>query len=131
MLVGVFDEAGKGLHHAGKESLLVGCQIGPRLHAWVARWQDGIGRDQAHGLLALKCLLTHPVPALIELTRIFVDVTLRHMKRAVRCAKGQVHEEWLARGHLLLIAQHSDSLLGHVFAEVVPLMLRHRYPVIV
>ena len=101
VVVGVLQEAGEHLHHAGIEALLLGRQAVPVGHIGVVARKHGALRDDAQFLLAREGVLAVGVPAAIEFALVLVGPLLRHVVGRMHGAGAEVHEEGLIRRHLL------------------------------
>ena len=119
VVVGLLQEPGVHLHHAGKESLLLGGKGVPRLHAGGAGRELRVSRYDTQLLLPREYLLADFVPALVELPLVLLDPLLLRVVRGVRGARGVVDEERLVRRHGLLHLDPMRCLVGQVVVEVV------------
>ena len=79
--------------------------------------------NDPHHPLTFESLLAKFVPALIELTLVFLNPLFRRVMRSV-CRTGCiVDEEWLVRRHRLLELDPLDGLGRHVGGEVVVFLI--------
>ena len=143
--VGVREEAGVDLGHPAEQPLLLGRQRVPRPRAVqrrerlavrprarlgradrVQRRQLGVGRDDAHLLLARERLLAHRLIAHVEPALEAVDPLLRGVVRRVTRARRVVEEERLLGREHLGVLDELQRLVGHVLGEVVALLRRAR-----
>ena len=83
VMIGVLEEAGEHLHHAGVKPPLVGGQLVPVLHVGIVTRKDSVLRDDAQLLLPGEHLFAKRVPAVVELSLVFVRPLLRHLVRSV------------------------------------------------
>ena len=77
VVIGVLEEAGEHLHHAGVEPAFVGGELVPLLHVGVVPRQHGVRGDDAQLLLPREHLLAVGVPAVVELALVLVGPFLR------------------------------------------------------
>ena len=124
VMVGVRQEAGEDLHHAGVELLLVGRQRVPVLHVGIVAREFGVLRDDAQLLLPREHLLAVGIPAVVELALVLVRPLLGHVMRRVHRAGAEVHEERLVRRDLLGVGDEADRLVHQVLGQVVALFRR-------
>ena len=80
-----------------------------------------LGGDDAELLLLREGAFALHVPAVGELTLVFVSPLLRHMVRRMGRARREVHEEWLVGHQRLLRADPADGLIGQVLRQVITL----------
>ncbi len=119
VVVGVLGEAGEDFHEAALErSFILGDRF-PGGHGGGTRRELGVLWNPALLLGALEDALAVRVPAVVELVLVFVGPLLHHLVRAVRCARGPIHEERLVRREGPLFAQPLDGVLRDVLGEVV------------
>ena len=126
LVVGVLEEAGEDLHHAGVEPALVGGQVVPLLHVGIVARQLGVLGDDAEFLLPGEHLLAVGVPAVVELALVLVGPFLGHLVRRVVGAGGEVQEERLVRRDLLEVGDELDGLVGQIDGQVIALLGRLR-----
>ena len=143
LVVGVREEPGVDLGHAAEQPLLVVRErvprprdveqrerlaVGPGARLGradrVDRRQLGVGRDDAHLLLAGQRLLAHRLVAHVEAALELVDPLLRRVVRRVAGARRVVEEERLLRRDRLGVLDELDRLVGEVLGEVVALLRR-------
>ena len=92
----------------------------------VQRRQLGVGRDDAHLLLARERLLAHRLIAHVEAALEAVDPLLRRVVRGVAGARRVVEEERLVGRQHLGVLDELERLVGEVLGEVVALLRRAR-----
>ena len=124
MVVDVFEESRIDLHLAREDRPHVLRRLVPGGDLVRPRGQNSVGGDHAQLLLSCERLLTHLVPALIELALVSVDPVLRHVVRRVAGAGREIHEERLVGHQRFLLARPLDRLVRHVLGEVVALLGR-------
>jgi len=122
VVVGVGDEAREDLHVAGEEPTLVLRQALPLRHPRRPLGQHGLGRHHALGDLSVVGTPAPGLPAVVELPAVRRHPLLGDLVGSVRGAGGQVAEERLAGGGLLLVPDHRDRLVDQVLGEVVALL---------
>ena len=136
-------EAGVDLGHPAEQLLLVGVQRVPRPREVerrvglparasarlrrpdrIHRRQLGVGRDDAHLLLAREGLLAHRLVAHVEAALEPVGPLLGDVVGRVAGARCVVEEERLVRGDRLGVLDELQRLVGEVLGEVVTLLRR-------
>ena len=141
LVVGVGDEAGVDLGHAGEEALLVvGERVpGPhevelrprlpvgtgdpvRLSVRVDRRELDVLGQEAELLLAGEDALADRLVALVEAPLVRVRPLLEDVVRRVRAARAEVHEPGLVGIDRLRVAHELDRLVGQVLREVVAVL---------
>ena len=145
VVVGVGEEAGVDLGHPREEPLLFVGERVPRLRVVelreglalrapagrrradrVDRRQLGVGRDEAHLLLAGQRLLAQRLVAHVEAPLELVDPLPRRVVRRVAGARRVVEEERLLGRDRLGVPDELERLVGDVLGEVVALLRRLR-----
>ena len=121
-MVGVLQEAGEYLHHAGIKAFLFGGKAIPVGHIGVVAGEHGALRDDAQLFLARKGEFSIGIPAAIKLALIFIGPFLWHVVRRMHGAGAEVHEEGLVGRHLLRIGDHRPGLGHQIGGEVVSLL---------
>ena len=142
LVVGVGDEPGVVLGHAGEQAPLVlaqgvpgphEVQLGPRLPVGpgglglavgVDRRQLGVGGQQPHSLLVLQDPGPDGLIALVEAALVAVGPLLPHVVGGVGAAGAEVRVEGLVRRHRLGVADELDRLVDQVGRQVVALLGR-------
>ena len=124
VVVGVLQEPGKDLHHAGVELLLLGRERVPLGHVGVVAGEFGVRRDDAQLFLAGKGLLAIGLPAIVELALVLVGPFLAHVMRRVHGPGAEVHEEGLVGRHLFGVGDEADGLVHQVLGDVIALLRR-------
>ena len=119
VVIGVIKEAGKGLLQAQRERLLRLAQFGPGLDPRIAWRKFGVGRHDAHRLLARKPLLADRVPAGIEAAAVFGDVLGRRLMRRMGRTKGEIEKKRFFRDQRFLVAHETDRMIDQIFGEVI------------
>src|SRR5580693_6826120 len=107
----MFGETGGHFHQAPLEGLLALGDALPGRHGFVPRRELSIGGDPALLLSTLEYAFTVGVPAVVELTLIFVSPLLHDVVRAVNRAARPVHVERLIRLEGLVLAQPADGVV--------------------
>ena len=126
LVVGVFEEAGEHLHHAGVEPPLLVGEIIPLLYVGVVPRQHRVLGDDAQFLLAREHLLAVGVPPIVELSLVLVRPFRRYLVRRMVGAGREVQEERLVGRDLLEVGDEFDCLVGEIDGEVVALLRRCR-----
>ncbi len=119
--VGVLGVARVDLHLPGIQALVRLVERVPGRERIVARRQRRVGRDDAELLLARERLLSHHVPALVELAAVLVRPLARHVVRRVAAAGRDVGEPRRLRLLGADLVKPVDRLVGEVVLEVVVL----------
>ena len=122
--VRVLQEAGVHLHLTREDRLQLSRHVVPRGNLLVAGSQLAVRRHDAELLLAGQDLLTQSIPPVIEATLVLRRPLSGHVVRRVGRTGGVVDEERLVRHERLLLAHPPDRPVGHVLAEVIPLLRR-------
>ena len=142
LVVGVAEEAGVDLGHAGEQPLLVvgerlpgphAVSLRPRLAVVARRVGVGVDRrqlgalgDDPELLLALEDALAIRLVAHVEHALVPVRPLLRDVVRRVGGARAVVEEERLVRRDRLRVLDELDRLVGEIDREVVALLGRLR-----
>ena len=122
LVVGVLEESGEYLHHAGVEPALVLGELVPLLHVGVVPRQHRVLGDDAQFLLPREDLLAVGVPAVVELALVLVGPFLWHLMRCVIGTRCEVEKERLFGRDLFEVGDELDGLVGEVHGEVVTLL---------
>ena len=120
----MLDEAGEDFHQTPLKWPLVFGNAVPSRHGLRARRQLGVCRNPAQFLLPLEGALAQRIPAVVELAFVFVGPFLEDMVRPMRGAGRPVHQEGLVGRKRAMPAHPGDGLVGHVFAQMVLLIMR-------
>ena len=122
LVVGVLEESGEDLHHAGIEPALVVGELVPLLHIGVVPREHGVLGDDAQFLLPGEDLLAVGVPSVVELALVFVGPFLRDLMGRMVGTGGEVEEERLVGRDLFEVGDELDGLVGQIDGEVVTLL---------
>ena len=138
--IGVGQETGEHLGHAGEQLLLVLAELVPRPHrvllrpglpvragdiaVRVDRGELGVRCDDAEPLLVLQHDLSVPLVTHVEGAGVAVRPFGEHMMWRVPGARADVGEPGLVRCDHRRIANEFDGPVGHVLGEVVALLRR-------
>jgi hypothetical protein len=125
-MVGVLEEPGEDLHHAGIERALLGRERAPVLHVGVATREHRVPGNDPLLLLPCEDLLAIGVPAVVELALVPVGPLLGHVMRRVLGTGRELQEEGLARRERLGVLDELDGAVHQVLGQVVPLLRRPR-----
>ena len=126
LVIGVLEESGEDLHHAGVEPALVIGEFIPLLHVGVVPRQHRVLGHDAQFLLPREHLFAVGVPAVVELALVLVGPFLGHLVGRVVGAGREVEEERLVRCDLFEVGDELDGLVGQIDGEVVALFGRLR-----
>ena len=126
VMVGMFHESRKHFHHPRVQFLLVRRQLVPIRNIRIVTRKLGVFGHDAQFLLAFEDSFAIGVPAVVELSLVFVGPLLGHLMRRVVCAGGEIQEERLVRRHLLGVPNELDRLVDEVFGQMVALLRRLR-----
>ncbi len=126
LVIGVLEEAGEDLHHAGVEPAFVVGELVPLLHVGVVSRQHRVLGDDAQFLLPREHLLAVGVPAVVELALVLVGPFLGHLVGRMVGAGREVEEERFVGRDLFEVGDELDRLVGQIDGEVVTLLGRLR-----
>ena len=124
VVVGVGQKAGKDLHHARVELLLLRGERLPVWHVRVVTREFGALRDDAQRFLPGEDLLAVGIPAVVEHALVLVRPLLGHVMRRVHGAGTEMQVKRLVRRDLLGIGDELDGLVSQVLGQVVALLGR-------
>ena len=121
LVVGERQVTGEVLHEPRIQPLLVGAQRVPGRAPLRSRCVLRVRRDDAHLALPLKRLLTHRIPALVELTGETLAPLRPDVVWSVHRTGREVHQHWLVGVDRLAVPQPTDRPVGHIRHEVIAL----------
>ena len=124
--VGVTDEAGVDLHHAGEHLALRSRQCRPVRDARVALPELGPRREDPQPDLAFEDLNAFLVPAVIEGAAVALDPLAGRLVGRVARAEAEIQEERLRGRETAQVADLGDRLIDEVLAEVIAGTVGHR-----
>ena len=119
VVIGVIEKSGESLLQAKRQRLLGRTQLGPGLDARISRREFGVGRHDAHLLLARKPLLANRIPASIEAAAVLGDVLGRRLVRRVGRTECEIEKKRFFRDQRFLVAHETDCMIDQVFGEVI------------
>ena len=119
LVVGVGGEAGKDLHLAGVQALLVGGQIRPVLDSLGLPGELRALRHDPQLDLPRQCLLPILVPAHVETAAILPNPLFGNVEGSVRGARREVDEEGLLGSQRLLEPHPLDGFVRQIGRHVV------------
>ena len=122
LVIGVLEEAGEHLHHAGVEPSFVLGELVPLLHVGVVPGQHRVLGHDAQFLLPREHPLAVGVPAVVELALVLVGPFLGYLMGRMVGAGREVEEERLVGGDLFEVGDELDRLVGEIDREVVTLL---------
>jgi hypothetical protein len=122
VMVGMGQETGEHLHHAGIKLLLAGRERVPVLDVGIVAGELGVLGNDAQLLLALEDPLAIGIPAIVELALVFVRPFLRHVMGRMHRARAEIHEEGLVGRDLLGIGDEGDRLICNVLGQMIALL---------
>ncbi len=122
--VDVLDEAREYFHQSTLKRPLRFRNVVPRGHRFGARRELRVGGNPAEFLLPFERALAQRVPAVVELTLIFVGPLFEDVVRPMARTGRPVHQERLIRRVRAMLAQPHDRLVGEIFAQVVLRIVR-------
>ena len=125
-MIGVLEESGEDLHHAGVEPALVVGQFVPLLHVGIVSRQHRVLGDDAQFLLSREHLFAVGVPAVVELALVLVGPFLGHLVWRMVGARREVEEERFVGRDLFEVGDEFDGLVGQIDGEVITLLGRLR-----
>jgi hypothetical protein len=124
VMVGVLQEAGEHLHHAGVQAALLGRAVLPPGHVGVVARQLRVGRDDPQLLLPGEDPVAVGLPAVVEGPLVAVGPLPGDVVRGVHRPGGEVQEERLVGGDLLGVGDEGGRPVDQVLGEVVALLGR-------
>ena len=124
VIVGMLEEAGIHFHLPREYRLHVVGLFVPRRDLVRAVGQLGIGRNDAELLLPRKGFLAQRIPALVELSFIFVGPLFGNVMWCVRRTGREIHEKRLVGHQRLLLRDPLHRLIRHVDGKVIVWIVR-------
>ncbi|CAB4685788.1 unannotated protein [freshwater metagenome] len=122
VVIGVSQEAGVDLHHAGIGALLFFGKRCPLLNPLWARREFSSRWKDAEIELALMGCGTPFIPAHIEFAGIAIDVRTRRLMRGMTSARSEVEEEGFVDGDVAQIVNEFNCPASEIFSEVVAVL---------